>query len=425
MLVLLGASFLAFLFLGAPAAFAMLLASIVGLIYLGDLPGIMVPAKLFGALDSFPLMAVPFFILAGEIMNQGGITVRIVAFAQALVGHLRGGLAQVNVMSNMLMAGISGSAAADASAIGSMLIPSMRRAGYPAEFSVGLTAAASTMGPIIPPSILMVIYAGVTRQSVGALFLAGVIPGVMIGLSLMILVGYLARRRKYSTAGARASARVVLAAAREAFWALLTPVIIIGGILSGVFTATEAGALACVYAIVVGSLVYRELRWDSVLAIFVNAATTTAVSMTVLAMATVFGFLLARGQFSTAVVGLMTGISTDPAVMWLMIVVVMLLVGMFVESLAAMLIFIPVLLPLAAAMGYDELHFALVFLLLTMLGAITPPVGLLLYITCAIGNVPVAKAEIWPFVFAIVAVVLLVIVFPPMVTFIPRLVFGS
>lgn len=421
MLVVLGLSFFLFLFLGMPVAFAMLVADLAALWYAGDLPSVIVPSKLFLSLNSFPLMAVPYFILAGEVMNRGGITARIVALAEALVGHLRGGLGHVTVVSEMLLSGVSGSAAADASAIGSMTIPSMVRAGYRPEFAVGLTAAASTMGPIIPPSILMVIYGSVTGLSVGALFLGGMIPGVLMGVSLMVMVYYYAHRHGYQPASERVPLAIVWRRFREAFWALFTGVIVIGGILSGIFTATESGALACVYAIVAGMFVYKELRLRDFPELFVNAAVVTAVSMVVVAVASVFGFLLARAHFSAVLVDWVTRISVNPTVVWFLIIVLLLVVGMFIEALAAMLIFIPVMMPLVKLMGYDELHFALVFLMLICVGAITPPVGLLLYISCAIGKVPVSRALIWPFVWAITVVILLTAALPWTVTFFPNL----
>jgi tripartite ATP-independent transporter DctM subunit len=367
---------------------------------------------------------VPFFILAGEIMNRGGITHRLVWFAQTLVGHLRGGLAQVNVVANMLVSGISGSASADASAIGSMLIPSMRQAGYPIGFAVGLTAAAATMGPIIPPSILMVIYAGVTNLSIGALFLGGILPGVLIGLLLMLVVAYYARKKGWQPANDRASARDVFEAFRASMFALFTPVIIIGGILSGIFTATESGAVACVYATVVGAFVYKELRWRDFPQIFLDSTVTTAVAMIVVATAGIFGFLLARANFSGALVDTMMGISTNPFVVWILIILLLLFIGMAVEALPAMLIFVPAFAPLVLAMGFDELHFALVFLMLVSLGAITPPVGILLFICCSIGRIPVSQAVVWPFVFAIVAATAIVIAVPALVTAIPAALVG-
>jgi C4-dicarboxylate transporter DctM subunit len=425
MLVVLTLSFLALLFLGMPVAFAMLLADMLAIWYVGDLPWVIVPSKLFLSLNSFPLMAVPYFVLAGEIMNRGGITLRILRLAEAMVGHLRGGLGHVTVVSEMLLSGVSGSAAADASAIGSMTIPSMVRTGYRPEFAAGLTAAASTMGPIIPPSILMVIYGSVTGISVGALFLGGMIPGILMGVALMVMVYYYARRHRYAAAGARAPLSLVWQRFKEAAWALMTGVIVLGGILSGVFTATESGALACVYAIVIGLFVYKELRIRDFPELFVNATVITAVSMIVVATAEVFGFLLARAHFAAALVQWISDLTVSPLVIWLLVVVLLMVVGTVVESLPAMLIFVPVMLPLAKAMGYDPLHFALVFLMLICLGAITPPVGILLYIACAIGRVPVSRVLIWPFVWALMAVIIVVILAPWTVTLIPRMVLGD
>lgn len=422
MLIALVLSFLVLLFLGMPVAFAMLVGGLVAVWAAADLPSVIVPSKLFVGLNSFPLMAVPYFILAGEVMNRGGITARIVALAEALVGHLRGGLGHVTVVAEMLLSGISGSAAADASALGSVTIPAMVRAGYRAEFAVGLTAAASTMGPIIPPSILMVIYGSVTGISVGALFLGGIIPGVLMGVSLMVMVYYYAHRHGYREATARVPLSTVRRRFLEAFWALFTGVIVIGGILSGVFTATESGALACVYALFVGMFVYKELRWRDLPELFVNAAVVTGVSMIVVAAGELFGFILARAHVAGALVGWVTALSTDPTVVWCLIIVLLLLIGVFVEPLPAMLIFIPVMMPLVKLMKYDELHFALVFLMLVCIAAITPPVGLLLYIACAIGKVPVARVLIWPFVWALTAVVLLTAFVPWMVTVVPDLV---
>jgi C4-dicarboxylate transporter DctM subunit len=421
-LIALVLSFLVLLFLGMPVAFAMLVGGLVAVWAAADLPSVIVPSKLFVGLNSFPLMAVPYFILAGEVMNRGGITARIVALAEALVGHLRGGLGHVTVVAEMLLSGISGSAAADASALGSVTIPAMVRAGYRAEFAVGLTAAASTMGPIIPPSILMVIYGSVTGISVGALFLGGIIPGVLMGVSLMVMVYYYAHRHGYREATARVPLSTVRRRFLEAFWALFTGVIVIGGILSGVFTATESGALACVYALFVGMFVYKELRWRDLPELFVNAAVVTGVSMIVVAAGELFGFILARAHVAGALVGWVTALSTDPTVVWCLIIVLLLLIGVFVEPLPAMLIFIPVMMPLVKLMKYDELHFALVFLMLVCIAAITPPVGLLLYIACAIGKVPVARVLIWPFVWALTAVVLLTAFVPWMVTVVPDLV---
>lgn len=425
MLLVLSVSFVVLMFLGMPVAFAILLGAMTAIWYAGDIPWMLIPSKLFLSLNSFPIMAVPFFILAGEFMNAGGITLRLVRLATALVGHLRGGLAHVNVVSSMLFAGISGSANADVAAIGSMLIPAMKRAGYPAGFTIGLTAASATIGPIIPPSLIMIIYSGVTGMSIGALFLAGIIPGIMVGLSLMVMVSIYSRRRNYMEASKRASLLEIWRRFLDSAIALFSPVLIIGGILSGAFTATEAGALGSVYAFVVGVFYYKELRIRDLPQIFVSASVTTAIGMLIFAVAGIFGYLLARANFSTALVNFVHMISTDPSVVWFLIIALMVAVGMFIEAIAAMIIFIPALTPLVNEMGYDPLHFALVFMMLCLVGSVTPPVGMLLFISCAVGKSSVAEVEIWPFVMAILAVVLICIFVPQLVLFIPRLFFES
>lgn len=425
MLLVLALTFLIFMFLGMPVAFAILLGAMAAIWYVGDIPWMLVPSKLFLSLNSFPIMAVPFFILAGELMNAGGITSRLVRLATALVGHLRGGLAHVTVVANIIMAGISGSANADAAAIGSVVIPAMRRAGYPAGFTIGIVASAATIGPIIPPSLIMIIYSSVTGMSIGALFLAGFIPGLMVGLALMIMVAYFSHRRNYVRASKRAPLREVLRAIVDSAFALISPVLIIGGILSGAFTATEAGALASVYAFAVGMFYYKEIRLRDLPRLFVSASITTAIGMLIFAMCTLYGFLLARANFSTVAVHSIKMISANPTVVWFLIMALMVFVGMFVEAIAAMIIFVPVLAPLVHEMGYDPLHFALVFIILCLVGSLTPPVGMVLYISCAVGRTPLSEVEIWPFVFAILAVIVVCIFVPQLVLFIPRLFFAT
>lgn len=358
-------------------------------------------------------------------MNAGGITSRLVRLATALVGHLRGGLAHVTVVANIIMAGISGSANADAAAIGSVVIPAMRRAGYPAGFTIGIVASAATIGPIIPPSLIMIIYSSVTGMSIGALFLAGFIPGLMVGLALMIMVAYFSHRRNYVRASKRAPLREVLRAIVDSAFALISPVLIIGGILSGAFTATEAGALASVYAFAVGMFYYKEIRLRDLPRLFVSASITTAIGMLIFAMCTLYGFLLARANFSTVAVHSIKMISANPTVVWFLIMALMVFVGMFVEAIAAMIIFVPVLAPLVHEMGYDPLHFALVFIILCLVGSLTPPVGMVLYISCAVGRTPLSEVEIWPFVFAILAVIVVCIFVPQLVLFVPRLFFRT
>ncbi len=422
MIALVLISFLLLLFLGMPVAFAMAIAAVLTLLSLGDVSLLLVPQRMYLSLNSFPLLAVPFFILAGELMNVGGITKRIVAFAGALVGHFRGGLGHVNVVANMIMAGVSGSASADAVAIGSVMIPAMIQAGYPAPFAAGLTASAATIGPIIPPSIVMVIYGSMTGVSIGAMFLGGIIPGVLIGFGLMGIVWLYAKRRGWPRE-ARVTGREVWRRFRDAFWALLPPFIIVGGILSGVFTATEAGVVACLYSGFVGFVVYRELTWEKLWNILLNAAITTSVPMIIVAGASVFGWVLARQRFANMMVDFVIDLTTSPLVAYLIIVAILLFIGLFVEALAAILIFVPVLLPIGQRFGFDPVHYALVIIIAMLIGTVTPPVGLQLYIASAISRVPVPKVVVWPFVGAMTAVLILIVLLPATVTWIPNFFF--
>lgn len=423
MLYLMLGIFFVFLFLGMPVAFCMLFAGIIAIIGIGDISLLMVPQRLFLSLNSFPMMAVPFFILAGQIMNTGGITRRLVNLSKALIGHFRGGLAQVNILTSMLFAGISGSASADAAAIGAVLIPAMVEDGYDRPFSVGVTASSACIGPIIPPSIVMVIYGSLTNLSIAALFLAGLIPGILIGLALMVVVFLYARKCGYR-AHAKASLSMVLQSFKEAFWALVAPVIIIGGILSGAFTATEAGVVACVYSFIVGKFIYKELSFSQLKEVILASAITTSVAMIIISGASIFGWVLAYGLLSSALVAGLLKISSNPHVIYLLLVVLLLLIGLCLEGLAAMIIFIPVLSPVATQMGYDPIHFALIVIITILIGTVTPPVGLQLYISCAVAGIPVSKATIWAFVAAMIAVLLILLFVPPLVTFIPNAVLG-
>jgi C4-dicarboxylate transporter DctM subunit len=412
--------FLFLAFIRVPIAFAMLLSGVVAIAGLGGVSLLIVPQRLYLSLNSFTLMAVPFFILAGLLMNAGGITKRLVNLSSALIGHFRGGLAQVNILTSMLFAGISGSASADAAAIGAVMIPAMTEDGYDKPFSVGVTASSACIGPIIPPSIVMVIYGSLTNLSIAALFIAGIIPGIMIGLSLMLVVWLYARKRGYRSSD-KASLQRIMTCLKEASWGLFTPIIILGGILSGAFTATEAGVVACVYSFIVGVFIYRELKFKQLRAIIINAAVTTSVAVLILAGASIFGWVLAFEQFSTMLVNFLSAITSNPQVVYILLAALLFVVGLFIEGLAATIIFIPALTPIAAQMGYDPIHFALVVIITVLIGTVTPPVGLQLYIACAVAKISISKATVWAFVGAMVCVLLLVIYFPPLTTYLPKL----
>ena len=422
-LALLFGVFLFLLFAGAPVAVAMLCASVVNLFYIG-LPGIIAAQRMVDSLNSFPLLAVPFFILAGVIMNQGGLTRRLVEVSRAFVGHRSGGTAQVNVLASIFFSGISGSASADTAAIGSMLIPAMKKEGYDPGFAAGITAASSTIGPIIPPSIGMVIYATITEMSIGRLFLAGVVPGLMIGIALMVLVHFMAKSRNYPRSP-RVPMRRRVGVTAYAVPALLAPIILLGGIFTGFYTPTEAGVVACLYGLGVGLFFYRDLRLSAMPKVFADAVEMTSLPMMILASASVFAFLLSLHGFGNIVVGVLRWFDPSPTTLLLLIVLMLLAIGLVVEGLAAMIIFVPVFMPLVGAFGLDELQLALIVLVTLLIGTVTPPVGIQLYISASVGDVPIRQVEVWPFVFTMLIVVLLIVVFPEVVTYLPDLVMGT
>lgn len=414
--------FFVLLFLGISVGVAMLLASIINVVLFG-FPATIVAERALNSLNSFTLVAVPFFILAGVIMNRAGLTARMVEVSKAFVGHFRGGTAHVNVVANMILSGVSGSASADCAAVGSMLIPTMKREGYPAGFAAGLTAAASCMGPIIPPSILMVIYASMTDLSTGRLFLGGAVPGVMIGIACMVIVAWKAKTMgfpRHERTPMRARGRILMGALP----ALLAPVIIIGGIASGYFTATEAGVVACVYGLLIGIFVYRQLGWKDFAPVMAEGVEMTAIPMFLLASGGLFGWLLTIYDFGPLMVDWMKNFQFGPITVMLVVAVLLLIAGIVVDGLAALLIFVPVFMPLVPAYGLDPVHFALLIVIMIMIGTITPPVGMQLYIASAIAKVSISEMTIWPFVWAMMAVAVLIIFFPSLVTYLPNLVYG-
>ena len=408
---------------GTPIAFALGLASVVGVIATGTLPMEVVVQRTINAIDKSAFLAVPLFIFAGELMNSGGITSRIIGFSRALVGHIRGGLAQVNVVASLFFAGVSGSATADAAALGKVLIPAMRREGFDEDFSVAVTAATATLGPIIPPSVVMIVYASMTNLSIGRLFLAGLLPGLVIGGLFMVLVYLFARARAYPT-HEWVGFRALLRAFGVAVFALIAPGIIAVGIVGGIFTATEAGGIVAAYALLLG-FVYGELTWKRLGAVLWDAAESTGIILFMVATASVIGWLLAVGRFPAMVVNAIGMFGTDYAVVILLIIAILLLIGTVLDGMAAMVILVPVLFPVASQLGVDQIQFAVVVVLCTMIGAITPPVGLLLYVSCQVGDVPFAKLRrtIWAFVAVMVAVTVAVAFIPPLSLWLPYALF--
>ena len=414
------------MFAGMPVALAMGLSALAVVLLKGETNPLVMAQRMFVGVDSLPLLAIPYFILAGALMEEGGISHRLVNFAAAIIGHIRGGLGMVAVVASMIFAGISGSAAADTSAIGSIMMPAIIRRGYKRGFVVVLQASAGTIGPIIPPSILMIIYGSMTGLSIGQLFLAGFIPGVLVGLSLMGLTYYYAVRDGYE-GEARATWHQAATATWDALPAMVLPVIIIGGILGGIFTATEAGVVAVVYALLVGFFVYRELRLKDLPRIFANAAMTSFGLLFIVANAAIFGWVLAREEFPSRTVGFLTSLTTDPNVIMVLIIIFLLLVGCFVETISAMIILVPMLFATGAAYHFDPIHFAMVIVILLLIGTITPPVGILLYLAAAMAKTPISETlkYIFPFVVAMLLVVILVAWVPQVSLFVPNLFFGK
>ena len=421
MLATMGIVFFICMVLGVPIAFCLGITAAFSLISL-DMPLRVVAQRIFTGIDSFPLMAVPFFVLAGDLMNQGGTTLRLVRFSNALVGWIRGGLAHTNIVASMFLAGISGSAVADASAIGGILIPGMTKEGYDVDFSAAVTASASTMGPIIPPSILMVIYGVTTGVSIGALFAAGFIPGVLIGFSLMAVAYVISRRRNYPKL-ARMSFPEFIIAFRKAIFALLAPVIILGGILLGIFTPTEAAAVAVAYAFFVGVFVFRELRLADIPKILVQSGITTSVLLLVIGTANVLSWVLSAEQIPQKIAETMLGISKDPYFILLLINLFLLVVGMFMEGGAAIIILAPVLAQVAQAVGLHPLHFGFVMVLNLVIGLLTPPLGVCLFVACSIARISLVELvrAIFPFLMVEIGVLFLVSYFPVVVMWIPKL----
>ena len=414
--------FLALMFLGMPVVFALLLGPGIGLL-LDDRASFitMLNNRLVNGVNSFPLMAVPFFILAGELMNRGGITASLVAFSQSLIGHVRGGLAQVNILSSILFAGLSGSAVADTSALGSMLIPAMEKNGYSKRFAAAVTAASSVIGPIIPPSGIMILYAFIMNVSVGGLFAAGLFPGLLVGTSLMITTWYLSKRRNYPVANRKSTFGERVTATRKAFLPLLTPVILLGGILSGVFTPTEAAAVAAGYAIIVSLFILRSLDLAEMVDVFKRAAVSSGVILLLVAAAVAFASAVSLSGAPATMTRLVLAISDNPYLLLFCINILLFIVGMFLDAGPAILILGPILGPTMVELGIEPLHFAIVMCVNVTVGLATPPMGLVLFVAASLTGEKVEKIslEMLPLLATHVVVIFLLTYVPAISLMIP------
>ena len=416
--------FLCLLLLGMDVGFSMIVASVVGFMMRANPFGdaAMLPLTMLTGVDSAALLSIPLFILSGELMNSGGVTRRLVEWSMAFVGHFRGALSQVAVVTNLIMSGISGSAVADATAVGTALIPPMQKEGYKVGYPGAVIAAAAMLGPIIPPSIPMVIYAVIANQSLIKIFLGGIVPGIMLALGYMVICRFIAVRHGYPSQP-RSTWTQRVKATRIASWALAMPIMVIGGIRFGVVTDTEAAAIVAVYAGLVGWFIYRELTWDALKKLFVSSGKMSAVILFLLAAAGPFSWLMAEGRIGDGVRSLLFGFSSDPIIVLLLINVLLLLVGKILEPLPAMILFVPTLLPIAAELHLDPTHFAIVVIVNLMIGLQTPPIGLLLFISSAIGKEPMGAiiVQIIPFVVWSLMVLMLIVFFPPLATWLPNL----
>ncbi len=424
MLSFLGVSFFGLMIMGVPVAFVLGLCAVGGFLML-DNPAMMrlLPQRLLSGIDSFPLMAVPFFILAGEVMNKCGFTERIVRFANILVGWIMGGLAHANIVASILFAGLSGAAAADVAGLGSILIPAMEKEGYGRPFSAAITAASSIIGPIIPPSIIMIIYGAYLNISVAALFAAGFIPGLMIGVSLMVVCYFIAKKRNYPKRLEPITLKEFFMSLKESILALIFPIIIMAGILSGAFTPTEASAVAVFYALVIALFVYRTIKIKDLYPIFLRATIVSSVVLFIIACATALGFIIAKESVPRLATEAILSITQNRYLILLLINALLLVTGMFINGAEAVIVLGPILAPIAVNLGVDPLHFAMIFLINLIIGLITPPVGIALFVAVTVSKVSMEDIikEIIPFLAVELVVLVLVTYIPAISLVVPKL----
>ncbi|NHH85224.1 TRAP transporter large permease subunit [Cobetia sp. MB87] len=410
-------SLLAAIGLSLPIAFALLVSAIVLMLHLDLFNSQILAQNLVNGADSYTLLAIPFFLTAGEVMSRGGLSQRIVSLAMSMVGHRKGGLGFVAIFAAIIMASLSGSAVADTAALASMLLPMMRKAGYPLGRSSGLMAAGGIIAPIIPPSIPLIIIGVAGGISIGKLFLAGIVPGLIMGVTLVVMWLFMTRKEDLVVTK-KATGRERLKALKDSFWAIMLPVIIIGGIKSGIFTPTEAGVVAAVYAIFVATVVYRELDLSQLYDVLAQAARSTAIVMFLVAAAMVASWLISIAQLPLMVAGLLQPLADDPRILMLAIMGIVLVVGMVMDLTPTILVLTPILMPIVKLAGIDPVYFGIMFVLNCAIGLITPPVGNVLNVITSVGNLKFEKAVsgVAPFALAYVVILLLFVAFPQIIT---------
>ena len=438
MLLFISLIFFGLLLLGTPIGFALGITAVLSLAKMGGVeqlptllnPGSevfifkMVSQRFYAGLDMFTLMAMPFFIFAGAIMNKSGITHRLVKFSNILVGHLRGGLAHANIVASIFFSGMTGAAVSDTAAIGTMLIPAMKEDGYDTDFSAAVTAASSIIGPTIPPSNMMVIYGSLMSVSIAGLFAAGFVPGLLIAIFLMILSGFISKKRGYPKSD-RSSLKQIFLATKEATLPLLMPIIILGGILTGIFTPTEAAAVAVAYAFIIGFFVLRTLKLRDIPDLLYQTGKTTGVVFLIIGSASILGWILTMERVPEAVAAGFLSVSNNPHIILLLILLLMLLVGMFMDIAAALIILGPILHPIAVNnLGMNPIHFGIIMVLSLNLALMTPPVGACLFVACNISKLSLEALTkaIWPFIVVEVIVLFIIAYWSDLVLFFPRLV---
>ena len=420
---------LLFIFLGTPVLLAIGIVGFTGIL-VNHLNPAFFPQKMFTMLDSFSLLAMPYFILAGELMSRGGMSKRLVEFAETVVGHMRGGLGHASVLSNIAFANVTGSSTASTVAIGSILIPAMKERGYKPGFAASLIATSGIIGPIIPPSMTMIVYGAMAGVSIGGLFLAGIIPGLLIGAGLMAAIhihSFFPQFPELRQTTGKFDLITVIKSIRKVWVALLAPVIILGGILSGVFTATEAGVVACFYAFIVSAVIYRSVRLRDLPEIFISAAITTAMVVGIIAVAGSLAWLLAYLDFNELILGMILSVSRNPTTVMLILIFIMMVLTMFIEGLAILVIMIPVMTYISTTFGFDPLHFGLLMVFAAQIGATTPPVAVLLFVSTSIAKTPYDQTVryCYPFIFTLLLILLLCAFFPVLSTWIPHHFLGT